>query len=67
MTTYFYAPDGSTYTVEDIIRGSSGSFAYFSIDIPSRGTYILHIEDILLDGYQFDAEDSILSESINIK
>lgn len=60
-------PDGSTYTTQDNTRGSSGSFAYFSIDVPSRGMYTLHIEDIVLDGYRFDAENSMLSESIKIK
>jgi hypothetical protein len=60
-------PDGSTYTVQDTTRGSSGSFAYFTIDVPSRGTYTLRIEDILLDGYRFDAENSLLRGSIKIK
>jgi hypothetical protein len=49
-------PDGSTHTVQDTTRGSSGG-----------GTYILHIEDILLDGYRFNAENSILNASINVK
>jgi hypothetical protein len=60
-------PDGSTYTVQDTTRGSSGTFAYFSTNVSSRGTYTLHIDDILLDGYRFDAENSVLSASIKIK
>ena len=60
-------PDGSTIAVQATTRGSSGSFAYFTMNVPSRGTYTLRIEDILLDGYRFDAENSLLSGSIKIK
>jgi hypothetical protein len=60
-------PDGSTMAVQDATRGSSGRFATFSIEVPSRGTYSLRIDDIVLEDYRFVPEDSVLSASIKVK
>jgi hypothetical protein len=60
-------PDGSTTAVQDATRGSSGRFAYFSIDVPSRGTYSFQIDDVVLEDYRFVPEDSVLSASIKVK
>jgi hypothetical protein len=60
-------PDGSTYAVQDTTRGSSGSFAYFVINVSRRGTYTLIIDDIVLDGYRFDRDNSLLSASSKVK
>lgn len=41
--------------------------AYFEIiDVP-RGKFSLNIEDVVLEGYSFDSDNSILSKSINVK
>jgi hypothetical protein len=37
--------DGSTYAVQDATRGSSGTFSYFVVNVPRRGTYALIIDD----------------------
>lgn len=55
-------PDNSTQTV----TGKTDSFgtAQFKIDKARRGTYTFTIEDVVLDGYTFDRDNSVLSESI---
>jgi hypothetical protein len=58
-------PDGSSQAVEHITSGSG--YAYFQIIGAARGTYTLTVEDVVLDGYEFDRDNSVLSESITVK
>lgn len=55
-------PDNSTQTV----TGTTDGFgtAQFQIDKARRGTYTFTIEDVVLDGYVFDRDNSVLSASI---
>jgi hypothetical protein len=58
-------PDGSNQFVEDATSNTGN--AYFEIiDVP-RGTYTLSIEDVALEGYEFDRVNSVLSESIRVR
>jgi hypothetical protein len=58
-------PDGSTQAVEDVTSGSG--YAYFEIIGAARGTHTLTVEDVVLDGYEFDRDNSVLSGSIKVK
>ncbi|MHC4957691.1 MAG: hypothetical protein ACYTGN_04890 [Planctomycetota bacterium] len=55
-------PDGSTRAV----RGITDSFGRvdFVLEKARRGTYVLTIDDVELDGHDFDAENSVLSATI---
>lgn len=55
-------PDGSTRTV----RSTTDSFglAEFVFTKARRGTYVLTIDDVVLDGHDFDADNSVLSATI---
>jgi hypothetical protein len=54
--------DGSTRTV----RGTTDSFGLveFVLEKARRGTYVLTIDDVVLDGHEFDADNSVLSAGI---
>lgn len=58
-------PDGSSQAVEDVTSGSG--YAYFEIAHAKRGSYTLTVEDVVLDGYRFDAANSVLSASIKVR
>jgi hypothetical protein len=58
-------PDGSTQVVEDITSGTGN--ARFEINDIPRGTYFLTVEDVVIEGYTFDSENSILSKSIDVR
>ena len=58
-------PDGTRQPVQD--DTSSSGYAYFELPNARRGTYTLVIEDVVLDGYRFDAENSILSATITVR
>jgi hypothetical protein len=58
-------PDGTRQAVEDVT--SSSGYAYFELPKARRGTYTLVIEDVVLDGYRFDAQNSVLSATISVK
>jgi len=58
-------PDGSTQDVEEIT--SSTGNAHFEINGVPKGTYTLTVDNVELEGYIFDYENSILSSSINVK
>ncbi len=58
-------PDGTTQAVEDAT--SSSGYAYFEIIGAPRGTYTLTVEDVVLDGYEFDRDNSVLIKSITVK
>lgn len=64
LATWIY-PDGSTQAVEGLTY-STGN-AYFEILDAPRGTLTLRIDDVVLDGYQFDRANSVLSASTTIK
>lgn len=49
-------PDGSSQPVEDVT--SSSGYAYFELLGVPRGTYTLIVDDVVLDGYSFDRENS---------
>jgi hypothetical protein len=58
-------PDGSTQAAESTT--SQSGFAYFEINGIPRGTYILTVEDVVLEGHRFDSENSVLSASVEVK
>jgi hypothetical protein len=58
-------PDGSTQAAESTTSGSGS--AYLEINGIPRGTYILTVEDVVLEGYGFDSANSVLSESVKVK
>lgn len=58
-------PDGSIQAVEDLT--SSTGTAYFEILDGPRGTLTLRIDDVVLDGYRFDRENSVLNATVQIK
>jgi hypothetical protein len=58
-------PDGTTQAVHDLT--SNTGYAYFEILDAPRGTLTLRVEDVVLDGYQFDRSGSILSASTTVK
>jgi hypothetical protein len=55
-------PDGSTRAV----RGTTDSFglAELVLEKARRGTYVLTLDDVVLDEHDFDAESSVLSATI---
>lgn len=65
VSAYWTYPDGSAQTVEDAT--SSSGYAYFEIVGIRRGFYELTIDNVALDGFTFDSENSILNASINVK
>lgn len=58
-------PDGSRQSVEDV--ASSSGYAYFELLGTPKGAYTLIVDDVVLDGYRFDRENSVLSASVTIK
>jgi hypothetical protein len=58
-------PNGSTQAVNDAT--SAAGYAYFEIIGGARGTYTLTVEDVVLDGYAFDGDNSVLSASVTAK
>ena len=58
-------PDGSTQALDDLTSGTG--YAYFEILDAPRGTLALRVEDVVLDGYQFDRSGSVLSASTTVK
>jgi hypothetical protein len=59
-------PDGITQTEAATMSNSSGYARFEIVDIP-RGAYVLTVENVVLEGYAFDSENSILNASINVK
>ena len=64
FATWTY-PDGSTQAVQAITSGSG--YAYFEIMDARRGTNTLSVDDVTLDGFRFDRDNSVLSASIKVK
>jgi hypothetical protein len=58
-------PNGSTQAAESTASGSG--YAYLEINDIPRGTYTLTVEDVVLEGYRFDSENSVLSASVMVK
>lgn len=65
VLAHWTLPDGSSQFVEDIT--SSTGNAHFELVNVLRGEYTLTIEDVVLDGYIFDADNSILNKSLNVR
>lgn len=64
MATWVF-PDGTTQAVSDLT--SRTGYAYFEILDAPRGILTLRVDDVLLDGYQFDQMNSILSASTKVR
>jgi len=58
-------PNGNTQVVEGVTSNTGNAF-FEIINVP-RGAYSLTIDDVVLEGYTFDIDNSILTESINVK
>lgn len=58
-------PGGTTQPVSDVTSGTG--YATFEIYDAGRGTWTLTVDDVVLDGYQFDRDASVLSASIRFK
>jgi len=56
-------PDGSQAAVSAQTDGFGR--AYFSLKKGRRGVYTFQVEDVLLEGFQFDSANSVLSASIS--
>lgn len=65
VSAYWTYPDGRTQFVEDAT--SSTGNAYFEINNVPRGAYTLTIDDVVLEGYTFDRDNSVLNESLYVK
>jgi hypothetical protein len=57
--------DGTTQAVSDLT--SRTGYAYFEILDAPRGILTLRINDVVLDGYQFDRASSVISASTMVK
>jgi hypothetical protein len=64
VITWTY-PSGAVQTVEHVT--SNTGYAYFELNDARRGTWILTVDDVLLDGHPFDRANSLLSASIKVK
>lgn len=64
MATWVFT-DGSEQAVNDLT--SSTGYANFEILDAPRGVLTLRVDDVVLDGYQFDRANSILSASTMVK
>jgi hypothetical protein len=62
VTATWVFPDGHT----ELVTSTTDGFGTvrFTIDKARRGTYTFTIEDVILDGYPFDRDNSVLSASI---
>lgn len=65
VTGRWTLPDGSSQAVSD--ETSSSGYASFAIEKARRGEYVFVVEDVLLDGYTFDRENSVLTETLQVK
>ena len=57
--------NGTQQAVQDVTSGTG--YAYFELLGAPRGAYTLIVDDVVLDGYRFDRENSVLSASVKIK
>ena len=58
-------PDGSIQ-MDEAVTSSSGN-AHFEINDVPRGRYSLHIQNVVLEGYIFDSDNSILNKNIDVR
>jgi hypothetical protein len=58
-------PDGSTLKVSD--GTSSSGYAFFELSSVPRGVYSITIDDVILEDHDFDADGSVLSDSVYAK
>jgi hypothetical protein len=65
VIAHWIFPDGSNQVVEDATSNTGN--AYFEIINVPRGTYTLNVDDVVLEGHVFDRNNSVLSESVNVK
>ena len=65
VIAHWTLPDGSTLVVEDITSGTGNAF--FEMTDVLRGSYSLTIQTVVLEGYTFDSDNSILTKNINVK
>ena len=61
-------PRGTTWTINrDVNRTSETGYEFFEISDAQQGTWTFTVNDIVLDGYQFDRGGSLLSAGIRVK
>jgi len=65
VTATWAKPDGSSQTAVDVT--SLSGYAFFEITGLSRGVHTFTIENVTLDDHDFDADGSVLSDSIYVK
>lgn len=58
-------PDGGTQSVEGTV--SDGGFVSFALTGGDRGVYVLSVDEVVLEGYEFDRDGSTLSASLRVK
>jgi hypothetical protein len=58
-------PDGSSQAAESTT--SQSGYAFLEINDIPRGTHTLTVEDVVLEDYTFDSENSVLSASVTAK
>ncbi len=58
-------PDGSTLAVEDLT--SDSGYAYFELHNVPKGALTLRVDDVILEGYRFDRENSVLSARATVR
>lgn len=58
-------PGGATQTIDGTTTATG--YDFFEINDARRGTWAFTVNDVVLDGYQLDRADSLLSASIKVK
>lgn len=65
VTATWTFPDGTTREVSDTT--SDDGWAWFKLSGAKNGWYTLTVDEVVLDGYRFDSEGSVLSGTIRAK
>ncbi len=65
VTATWLFPDGTTRQVSDTT--SDDGWAWFQLKGVKGGYYTLSVDDVVLEGYRFDSEGSVLSGTVRAK
>ena len=65
VTATWTFPDGTTREVSDAT--SNDGWARFNLSRVKNGYYTLTVDKVVLDGYRFDSEASVLSGTVRVK
>lgn len=65
VTATWTFPDGTTRQVTDAT--TDNGWAWFQLAGVKGGYYTLTVDDVILDGFRFDVDNSVLSNSVRVK